>query len=670
MTLPTYVQEALNKKAPPTDIDSIIAEASEKYDIEPELIRAQIDVESSGKSLAVSEDGAIGLMQLMPGTAKEMGVENITDPYQNIMGGTGYLRKQLDRFNNNKELALAAYNAGAGNVDKYGGIPPFKETQEYVPNVLGRYNKYKGTAEPPTAEPPVDQTDGLPNYVKEAMTKEQSKQPSDPRTEPQEWDPEWMKEHPNLAGLYGAGKGILEQAIAPVIDALGLVVGSAGSPLVGTALGYGIARQLNDVLKDTYNRLGGKPFQHTMVGEEIIQSAADVGTALVLGKAMETGAKVAPYIEDYLFSTLPKRLYGSAIKTPMSKKWVQTLPNEILSKQQAAIEEGLKSKITTNRFGLTKIKNLQNQTLEYIDDVTKILSEDPSKVLNREAILEKGLEKAYVKASNSSDPKAAKIAVDAIAKRFRAHPKNLTPAKANQIKRQLYEEVKYGASEPSAIKAQIGSSGKKGIAREIMLNLEETYPALKELNATDAARISLSEAIEKAYAREATKNLVPLGSKILLRPKSWPLAIWEGTVGHPRVKTQLAFALHKASPTKYPAKPPKYIPPKSVKPTESAESLRYEPPSKPSAKGTKPDIFLPGIKSPTAVTGPRIEGKYTPNQLNRMLRSKNVTRQEMAVDDIIEIRKRIVVSENERRSTIDKMLKSFKDKPVIKKEKL
>ena len=659
MTLPAYVQEAVNKKTPPTDINSIIAEASETHNVEPELIRAVIGKESNFDPNAMSSKNATGLMQLMKGTAKEMGVEDITDPYQNIMGGTKYLRQQLDRFNNNKELALAAYNAGPGAVKKHGGIPPFKETQEYVPNVLGRYNEYKGTKESPTA----DQISGLPDYVKEAMIKEQSKQPSDPKTEPQEWDPEWMKEHPNLAGLYGVGKGILEQAIAPTIEAIGMVAGSVYSPAVGTALGYGIAKQLNDVLIEAYDRLGGEPSDHTTVGEEIKQSAADVGTVLILGKAMETGAKVAPYIEDYLFSTLPKRLYGSAIKTPMSKKWVQTLPNEILSKQQAAIEEGLKSKITTNKYGLEKIKNLQNQTLEYIDDVTKILSEDPSKVLNREVILEKGLEKAYVKASNSSDPKAAKIAVDAIAKRFRAHPKNLTPVKANQIKRQLYEEVKYGASEPSAIKAQIGSSGKKGIAREIMLNLEEIYPALKELNATDAARISLTEAIEKAYAKEATKNLVPLGSKILLRPKSWPLAIWEGTIGHPRVKTQLAFALHKASPAKYPVKPPKYVPPKSVKPTESVKPFRYELSSKSPVKGTKPDISLPRIESPAAVTDPRIEGKYTPNQLNRMLRSKNITRQEMAIDDIIEIRKKVGISENERRNTIDKMLKAFKDKP-------
>ena len=709
MVLPAYVQKVFDEEvaarskgkpglaplpsagspsvdsAPPTDINSIIAEASRTHGVEPELIKAMISTESGGDPLAVSEDDATGLMQLMEGTAKEMGVKDRTDPYQNIMGGTKYLKKQIVSHKGNIPLALASYNAGPGAVREYGGIPPFKETQKYVPKVLKKYNEYKKAkqeflpdvdspamvAEPeslpdvnsPIIGPKANQTGGLPSYVKEAMEKEKSaksaKQPKDPRSEPQEWDPEWMREHPNLAGLYGAGRGILEQAVVPAIEATGAVAGSIFSPVVGTALGYGIAKQLNDVLIEGYNRLGGEAPTSTTVGEEMKQSAADVGTALILGKTMEMGAKVAPHIENYLFNTLPKRLYGSAIKTPMSKKWIQTLPNEIVSKQTAVIQEGLDSKITTNEFGLAKIKNLQNEALEYIDDITKILSEDPSKVINREVLLEKGLEKAYIKASNSSDPVAARTAVDAIATRFRSHPKNLTPTKANQIKRQLYEEVKYGGAEPSAIKAQIDSSGKKGVAREIMLNLEEMYPAIKELNTTDAARIGLIEAIEKAYAKEATKNLVPLGAKILLRPKAWPLAIWEGTMGHPRVKTQLAFLLHKANPAVYPAKPSAYVPPKApVKPTEP---FRYEPPSKPFAKGTKPDISLPRVESPGAVTGPRIEGKYTPDQLNKMLRSRDATRQEMAIDDIIETRKNTVLSENERRSTVNEMLKSFKD---------
>lgn len=114
-----------------------IKQAAVKYNVPVELICGVILQESGGKSRALSHCGARGLMQLMPGTAKRMGVTNSFDPHQNIMGGTKYLRFLLDRFDGNVSLALAGYNAGEGNVEKYGRkIPPFKETRAYVPNVL------------------------------------------------------------------------------------------------------------------------------------------------------------------------------------------------------------------------------------------------------------------------------------------------------------------------------------------------------------------------------------------------------------------------------------------------------------------------------------------------------------------------------------------------------
>jgi hypothetical protein len=115
----------------------VIESAARKYGVPVELICGVILQESGGNARAVSHCGAKGLMQLMPGTARRFGVTNSLDPVQNIHGGTRYLRFLLDKFKGNFRLALAGYNAGEHNVEKYGNkIPPFAETQAYVPNVL------------------------------------------------------------------------------------------------------------------------------------------------------------------------------------------------------------------------------------------------------------------------------------------------------------------------------------------------------------------------------------------------------------------------------------------------------------------------------------------------------------------------------------------------------
>ena len=121
------------------ELDSIFEAAGQKYDLSPDLLKAVAKVESTFRPHVVSRAGAMGIMQLMPGTARYLGVDDPFDPEQNIMGGTRYLRENLDRFDGDIKLALAAYNAGWPAVKKHGGIPPFRETQAYVPKVLGYF---------------------------------------------------------------------------------------------------------------------------------------------------------------------------------------------------------------------------------------------------------------------------------------------------------------------------------------------------------------------------------------------------------------------------------------------------------------------------------------------------------------------------------------------------
>src|ERR1700733_4935090 len=127
----------------PADLSAVVNAASDRYRLDPDLVNSVIKAESGFNVRAVSPKGAQGLMQLMPGTASQLGVPNAFDPQENVDGGARYLRELLERYNFDLVKALAAYNAGTKRVEQYGGLPPYNETRTYVRRIVLDFNKKK-----------------------------------------------------------------------------------------------------------------------------------------------------------------------------------------------------------------------------------------------------------------------------------------------------------------------------------------------------------------------------------------------------------------------------------------------------------------------------------------------------------------------------------------------
>src|ERR1700687_2486535 len=147
----SFVSGRATPKASPQEIADAIGLASSRYRLDPDFVSSVVSAESGFNSPAVSPKGAQGLMQLMPGTASQLGVDNAFDAAKNTDGGTRYLRMLLERFNFDVAKALAAYNAGPLRVDQHNGVPPYLETRRYVARIINDYNRKKLAQQKPAA---------------------------------------------------------------------------------------------------------------------------------------------------------------------------------------------------------------------------------------------------------------------------------------------------------------------------------------------------------------------------------------------------------------------------------------------------------------------------------------------------------------------------------------
>jgi soluble lytic murein transglycosylase-like protein len=151
---PSTASSAASSDAPTDKLDRIVQDAAARHDVDPALVKAVITTESGWNPRAVSNKGAVGLMQLIPGTAQRFGVGNLFDPAQNVEGGTTYLKSLLDRYKGDLTKTLAAYNAGEHAVDLFGGVPAYRETQRYVQKVTDTYFRPDSGRNPTLWSPP------------------------------------------------------------------------------------------------------------------------------------------------------------------------------------------------------------------------------------------------------------------------------------------------------------------------------------------------------------------------------------------------------------------------------------------------------------------------------------------------------------------------------------
>jgi hypothetical protein len=500
-TTPDQVLEFANKQdwsqsQPATDSGSdfrqYAIDAAGRNGIPEDLALKLIDAESSWDTKAKSSKGATGLMQVMPGTFKEMGGTDPNDPKQNIDAGMKYLGLQMKRYQD-PALALAAYNAGPGAVDKAGGmVPNYPETVAYVQKILG-------------AQPSVGNGGVGPIPADQRMTAAAVVDPSFKKMSPED-----IRDIPRHAI-----RSVSEMGGMALGGAGGALMANPGSVLVGGGLGYAAGKRVGDTLVQSYNALIGDKQQQES-SNAFMQDAA-------IGSAFQgAGNLVGKGITNYL---IPSKLGQNMYRRSMSinkMDWTE-------AEKKAATEFGLSKKIIASEepgaisswLGMKGKADVKNEIRDLNNQVTNIINEadqvgntiNAQKVVQRlDDLIDKG------KRIEPADPEFIKI-IEKIKDDF-LYKKSKNPegdivkmtrneipiADARRMKQHIYKAYEDFYGSPNAVKTEI--TGKKALARGLKEELENKYPQIKELNLSQSELLNFLDPLNRTLQRNAEKSMV------------------------------------------------------------------------------------------------------------------------------------------------------------------
>lgn len=337
---------------------------------------------------------------------------------------------------------------------------------------------------------------------------------------------------------------LMAGAAAPYAPMAGMTLGTlAAAPTVaGTAvgggLGYWAGKQAEQLLG---NYAKAQPQRMTPIPELASQGleAATIGMMpLAAGVAIDsTLAALAPKA-----ASLAEKLYASSIRMPLSRKWTKVRGEEGTTMVKESIRKGIKEEIPPSEYGLEKLKGIKKQTGQNIGDLVK---GTPGKG-NLDDIVSSGIAKAETKAISGEAPEAEAQAIKAWADAYRkGRSSNLTAEEMQKMKTELYDRINW--DKISGKGDALTETLRKGMAHELRLQLETLDPFLKAANREYAAAANLEEALERALPRMGNRDVFNLGTKVLIGRDSWPLAVINQTIGHPAIKSRIAFLLSRLS---------------------------------------------------------------------------------------------------------------------------